>query len=109
MAGRHYDTTAWPVQELWADQNQNLDQVLAALQTGRIVVASAAAVGGLAYGVLGSERGKLRRERGNPLDLALAGPLGPAEQTGARGSPGAAGLSADGAGDRGSLAWTRRV
>ncbi|MFI5945525.1 pRL2-11 [Streptomyces uncialis] len=77
LAARHPETTAETVQELW----ENPDPVLAALQTGGITAASATAVGGLAYGILGRGRRELRREWVEPLHQALVQPLGIAEQT----------------------------
>ncbi|WJV51712.1 pRL2-11 [Streptomyces flavofungini] len=54
---------------------------LQALEYGGIGAASAAAAGGLAYGVLGRDRRELMREWVDPLHQALAQPLGIAEQT----------------------------
>jgi len=64
-------------QALWEDREGTLQ----ALQTSGIGLASVAAAGGLAYGILGRERRELMREWVGPLHQALAQPLGIAEQT----------------------------
>jgi len=72
----------WEHQETARAWWENPDAVpVAALQTGGISVASAAAAGGLAYGLLTRERRELMREWVTPLHQALAVPLGIAEQT----------------------------
>ncbi|WP_369173071.1 hypothetical protein AB5J49_36235 [Streptomyces sp. R28] len=72
----------WEHQEAVRTWWENPDAVpLAAFQTGGISVASAAAAGGLAYGLLTRERRELMREWVTPLHQALAVPLGIAEQT----------------------------
>ncbi|MGK5546682.1 pRL2-11 [Streptomyces sp. URMC 127] len=76
LLGRHPDTTVQTAQDLWEHQNATLQT----LQTGGIGAASAAAAGGLAYGILTRERRELMREWVEPLHQALAVPLGIAEQ-----------------------------
>ncbi|MFE2513326.1 pRL2-11 [Streptomyces naganishii] len=72
----------WEHQETARAWWENPDSApLAALQTGGISAASAAAAGGLAYGLLTRERRELMREWVTPLHQALAVPLGIAEQT----------------------------
>ncbi|WP_411139036.1 hypothetical protein [Streptomyces sp. C10] len=77
LLGRDLDTSLKTAQSLWEEQ----DTTLAALQTGGIGVASAAAVGGLAYGALTRKRRELMREWVRPLHEALAKPLGMSELT----------------------------
>ncbi|MER7049292.1 pRL2-11, partial [Streptomyces jumonjinensis] len=76
-AARDLDATAESVENLW----NNPGPVLAALETGGVTAATAAAAGGIAYGILGRGHRELSREWIHPLHQALAGPLGYAEQT----------------------------
>ncbi|PIB05111.1 MULTISPECIES: pRL2-11 [Streptomyces] len=71
----------WENQETARFWWEHRDATLQTLQPGGIGAASAAAVGGLAYGLLTRERRELMREWVTPLHLALAQPLGIAEQT----------------------------
>ncbi|MFI1018222.1 pRL2-11 [Streptomyces sp. NPDC020965] len=73
LTTRDLDATAESVQSLW----NNPGPVLAALETGGVNAATAAAAGG----ILGRGHRELRREWIHPLHQALAGPLGIAEQT----------------------------
>jgi hypothetical protein len=71
----------WENQETARDLIEHRDATLQTLQTGGIGAASAAAAGGLAYGLLTRERRELMREWVVPLHQALAQPLAIAEQT----------------------------
>ncbi|MFE4823171.1 hypothetical protein ACFRFU_43535 [Streptomyces sp. NPDC056704] len=71
----------WENQESARDLIEHRETILQALQTGGIGAASAAAAGGLAYGLLTRERRELMREWVVPLHDALHRPLGMAEQT----------------------------
>ncbi len=68
-------------QETARDLIEHRDATLQTLQTGGIGAASAAAAGGIAYGLLTRERRELMREWVVPLHQALAQPLAIAEQT----------------------------
>jgi hypothetical protein len=57
LVGQHPDVSWRTAQDLW----ENQEQALAALETGGIGAASAAAVGGLACGLLNRERRELMR------------------------------------------------
>lgn len=71
------DSTFATARDIW----ENPDPALATLETGGIAAASAAAVGGLAYGLLTRGRREFMREWVNPLHEALAVPLGMSELT----------------------------
>ncbi|MGJ5899311.1 helicase HerA domain-containing protein [Streptomyces niveiscabiei] len=71
----------WENQETARSWWEHRDATLHTLQTGGIGAASAAAAGGLAYGLLTRERRELMREWVVPLHEALHRPLGYAEQT----------------------------
>jgi len=71
----------WENQETARDLIEHREATLHTLQTGGIGAASAAAAGGLAYGLLTRERRELMREWVVPLHEALHRPLGMAEQT----------------------------
>lgn len=71
------DSTFATARDVW----ENPDPALAALETGGIGVASAAAVGGIAYGLLTRKRREFMREWVRPLHEALAVPLGMSELT----------------------------
>ncbi|MFD9283640.1 pRL2-11 [Streptomyces mirabilis] len=71
----------WENQESARDLIEHRETTLQAFQTGGIGAASAAAAGGLAYGLLTRERRELMREWVVPLHEALHRPLGMAEQT----------------------------
>lgn len=60
---------------------ENPDPTLATLESGGIAAASAAAVGGVAYGLLTRKRREFMREWVTPLHEALAVPLGMSELT----------------------------
>ncbi|MEU6285515.1 pRL2-11 [Streptomyces sp. NPDC047028] len=71
------DSTFATARDVW----ENPDPAIAAAETGGIAVASAAAVGGVAYGLLTRKRREFMREWVTPLHEALAVPLGMSELT----------------------------
>ncbi|MFH8873203.1 pRL2-11 [Streptomyces griseus] len=71
------DATFATTRDVW----ENPDPAIAAAETGGIAVASAAAVGGVAYGLLTRKRREFMREWVRPLHEALAVPLGISELT----------------------------
>ncbi|MFB6876384.1 pRL2-11 [Streptomyces sp. NPDC056323] len=71
------DSTFATARDIW----ENPDPALATLETSGIAAASAAAVGGVAYGLLTRGRREFMREWVTPLHEALAVPLGMSELT----------------------------
>ncbi|OKK05329.1 pRL2-11 [Streptomyces sp. CB02488] len=71
------DSTFATARDIW----ENPDPALATLETGGIAAASAAAVGGVAYGLATRKRREFMREWVTPLHEALAVPLGISELT----------------------------
>ncbi|MFG2569227.1 pRL2-11 [Streptomyces sp. NPDC048567] len=71
------DSTVATARDIW----ENPDPALATLETGGIAAASAAAAGGVAYGLLTRKRREFMREWVTPLHEALAVPLGISELT----------------------------
>ncbi|MGW6744815.1 pRL2-11 [Streptomyces sp. NPDC055025] len=71
------DSTVATARDIW----KNPGPALATLETGGIAAASAAAVGGVAYGLLTRGRREFMREWVIPLHEALAVPLGMSEFT----------------------------
>ncbi|MEW1724732.1 DUF87 domain-containing protein [Streptomyces sp. NPDC093109] len=71
------DSTFATARDVW----ENPDPAIVAAETGGIAVASAAAAGGVAYGLLTRKRREFMREWVTPLHEALAVPLGMSELT----------------------------
>lgn len=71
------DSALATARDVW----ENPDPALATLESGGIAAASAAAVGGVAYGLLTRKRREFMREWVTPLHEALAVPLGMSELT----------------------------
>ncbi|WP_030853857.1 pRL2-11 [Streptomyces griseus] len=71
------DSTFATARDIW----ENPDPALATLESGGIAAASAAAAGGVAYGLLTRKRREFMREWVTPLHEALAVPLGMSELT----------------------------
>ncbi|MEV3898486.1 hypothetical protein [Streptomyces anulatus] len=71
------DSTFAAARDVW----ENPDPAIAAAETGGIAVASAAAAGGVAYGLLTRKRREFMREWVTPLHEAIAVPLGISELT----------------------------